>query len=77
MTTMTEIAEIIAQHEHRVGGPLSALRAVVEAYGYVDDKAQSAVASLFNISGAEVRGIVSFYEDLKTSPPAARTIRIC
>ncbi|MBT7370378.1 MAG: formate dehydrogenase [Gammaproteobacteria bacterium] len=74
---MTEIAEIIAQHEHRVGGPLSALRAVVEAYGYVDDKAQSAVASLFNISGAEVRGIVSFYEDLKTSPPAARTIRIC
>ena len=46
-------------------------------HGYIDDEAQKIVADVFNISQAEVRGIVSFYEDLRTKPPAENTIRIC
>jgi len=35
------------------------------------------VADVFNISIAEVRGIVGFYSDLSTGPSAIKTIRIC
>ena len=35
------------------------------------------VAGAFNISRADVRGIVSFYEDLKTHPPARLRVRVC
>ena len=35
------------------------------------------VAEVFNLSVAEVRGIVSFYSDLRTSPAGRKQIRIC
>ncbi len=74
---MTDVTQIISPHKDAVGGTISALRAVVEANGYITEADQHAVADLFNISRAEVRGIVSFYEDLVTEPPAEITIRIC
>ena len=74
---MRETKNIIAPFRHKVGGTISALRAIVDERGYIDNAAQQAVADLFNISHAEVRGIVSFYTDLCTSPPAEKTIKIC
>ena len=53
------------------------MRSVVAEKGYINDETQTLVADVFNISRAEVRGIVSFYEDLRTKPPAEKTIRIC
>ena len=49
----------------------------MRAYGYIHPEHLPVVADVFNISVAEVRGIVSFYEDFKTHPPARTTIRIC
>ena len=74
---MSNVTDIIAPHQEAVGGTISALRAIVAAKGHIADEDQSAVADLFNISRAEVRGIVSFYEDLVTEPPAETTISIC
>ena len=56
---------------------MQALREVVNEQGYVSEDDQRVVADVFNISRADVRGIVSFYEDLKTHPPAALRVRIC
>ncbi len=56
---------------------MQALREVVIECGYVSEDDQRVVADVFNISRADVRGIVSFYEDLKTHPPAALRVRIC
>ena len=56
---------------------LQALREVVLEQGFVSEDDQRVVADVFNISRADVRGIVSFYEDLKTHPPAALRVRIC
>ena len=72
-----EICELIAEHVGRIGGPISALRAVVAHRGYITSEDESAVAELFNLSRADVRGIVSFYADLRTTPPARNTIVIC
>ena len=56
---------------------MQALREVVNEQGFVSEDDQRVVADVFNISRADVRGIVSFYEDLKTHPPAALRVRIC
>lgn len=73
----TNIRKLIEQFKHETGGTITALSAVVAEQGFIDDEAQGLVADVFNISRAEVRGIVSFYEDLKSSPPADKVIRIC
>lgn len=68
---------IAERHVGRVGGVLQALRGVVLERGFVSEDDQRVVADVFNISRADVRGIVSFYEDLKTHPPARLRVRIC
>ena len=75
--TADEIRETIAQHSGSIGGPISALRAVVALRGYITPDDEGAVAEIFNLSRADVRGIVSFYADLRTTPPARNTIAIC
>ena len=77
METMNNPATIIEPHRNQTGGTISALRALVLANGYIRDVDQKAVAELFNISQAEVRGIVSFYADLRTDPPANKIIQVC
>ena len=72
--TALEIAE---RNKERVGGVLRALREIVAAYGYVSREQEHEVADVFNLSRAEVRGVVSFYHDLKTEPQPPRQIRIC
>jgi len=74
---MASLTAMIDPHVEKTGGLLYALRAIVAARGYVDDEARVAVAEAFNLSLAEVRGIVSFYHDLRTTPPPRKRIRIC
>lgn len=46
-------------------------------YGYIDSSWIPTIAETFNISQAEVRGVISFYHDFKLEPPATHTIKIC
>ena len=69
--------EIALRHRDRVGGVLRALREIVIAHGHVGRGQEHAVADVFNLSHAEVRGIVSFYHDLKTAPPPPVIVRVC
>ena len=75
--TEDDIRTQIAPHQHKLGGTIHALHQLMRAYGYIHPEHLPVVADVFNISVAEVRGIISFYEDFKTHPPAATTIRIC
>ena len=77
MTALVSARAIAERHVGRVGGVLTALREVVAAYGYVSREQEHGVADVFNLSRAEVRGIVSFYHDLKTSPQPPAIVRIC
>jgi formate dehydrogenase subunit gamma len=72
-----ELRRLIAPHAHRVGGPISALRTIQQQNGWIDDDAVDAVADVFNLSRAEVRGLVGFYSDFRASPPATHVLRIC
>ena len=71
------VREIAERYRHRVGGVLTALREIVARFGYVSRSREHVVADVFNLSRAEVRGIVSFYHDLKTAPQPPLQVRVC
>ena len=71
------INSVVAPFVERIGGLIHALHAMMSKFGYIDPIHFGEIAEIFNISEAEVRGVVSFYHDFRTSPPAPTRIRIC
>lgn len=66
--------EAYASDEHMV---LVALQELQTRFGYVHPDAIALVATTCNVSRADVHGVLSFYHELRTTPPAEHTIRIC
>lgn len=56
---------------------LVALQALQHRYGYVHPDAVQLVADVCNVSRADVHGVLTFYHELRTEPPAKKQIRIC
>ena len=59
------------------GGLMPALHALQERHGYIDQSFIPALAEAFNLSEAEVHGVVTFYHDFRTSPPKGPRIQVC
>ena len=74
--TDDEIRAHVEPFADRIGGPIRALQELMQAYGVIVEDFLPIIAEVFNISRAEVRGIVSFYEDFRTHT-AHHRIRIC
>lgn len=55
----------------------TALRKIVDECGYIDTGYVNDLAKIFNLSRAEVHGVITFYSDFRTSKPGHQTIRIC
>ena len=73
----TLISAIAARHVARPGGLLPALHEIQDELGYVPAEAVPAVAEAFNISRAEVHGVISFYHLFRTTPPGRSTLYLC
>lgn len=74
--TDDEIRACVEPFADRVGGPIRALQELMRVCGSIEASFAPVVAEVFNISQAEVRGIVGFYDDFNR-PPARHRIRIC
>ena len=59
------------------GPVLLALQSLQESFGYVHADAVPLVAAAFNVSRADVYGVLTFYSDLRTSPPAGVEVSVC
>ena len=75
--TQTTPNAIIQQHANTPGGLLPALHALQHHEGFVDRAHFDALADAFNISVAEVHGVVSFYKDFRTTPPTGALVQVC
>lgn len=75
--TSQELRRLIAPLASDIGGPITALRAVQQRAGTIDAEAVDTVADVFNLSRAEVRGLVAFYTDFGTQPPTAHVVKVC
>src|SRR5690606_41179427 len=60
-----------------LGALIEALHKVQEIFGYVGDDAIILLANLFNLTRADVYGVVSFYHDFKRERPGRYTIKVC
>ena len=56
---------------------LPILHAVQAEFGCVDEAAVRQIASLLNLTRAEVHGVVSFYHDFRSEPHALPVIKLC
>ena len=61
----------------RAGPVLLCLQAVQEKFGFVHDSAVALIADACNVSRADVHGVLTFYADLRSTPPPAVPVRIC
>jgi formate dehydrogenase subunit gamma len=56
---------------------LPVLHAIQDAIGYVPPDQVMNIASTFNLSRAEVHGVITFYHYFRTEAPARQVVQIC
>ena len=56
---------------------MPALHAVMHRAGYIDPDLVPVLADTFNLSVAEVHGVITFYKDFRTTPPAGPVVQVC
>lgn len=74
---MTNIADIIAEHQGREGPLLPILHDVQKIFGHVSEEAMRAIAQALNLTRAEVYGVVSFYHDFRKQPETRPIVKLC
>lgn len=78
MTVSVETIAGIAQGlADKPGALLPILHAVQDKFGYVPKESVATIASVLNLSRADVHGVVSFYEFFRDTPPAEHTLFMC
>ena len=70
-------SEIVAGHKEIRGGLITALHALQDEFGYVDDAVQPVLAKAFNLSNADVFGVITFYHDFKRTRPGNHRLKVC
>ncbi len=69
--------EVVQAHAGRRGPLMPVLHALQEEFGYLDPAAVPLVANLLNLSRADVHGVVTFYRDFRSTPPAPVHVQVC
>jgi len=68
---------VVARLRELPGALLPVLHGVQDALGWVSPGAISLIASVLNLSRAEVHGMLSFYHYFRTQPPGRHVIQLC
>ena len=80
-TTATDRASLVRavteQHLSERGPLMPVLHDVMEEFGTSTVADVAAIADVLNLSVAEVHGVVSFYNDFRTTPPPAHVVALC
>lgn len=69
--------DLVVPHSNVPGGLLPALHGMQEHFGCVAQGAIDLAADVFNLSRAEVYGVVNFYDDFRKTPPEMPVLKIC
>ena len=71
------VAQILATTAPTYDLLLPALLDIQRRVGFVPQLSITAIAQHFNLSRADVHGVVTFYQDLRTAPAGRHIIQIC
>ena len=72
-----ELDAIIDRHRDRPGALLPLLHDIQHAIGYVPPESIPDIAAALNLSQAETHGVITFYTDFRTTPPARTVVKFC
>ena len=75
--TESTVADLVQVWQKVPGGLMPALWAVQNELGYIPRDEVPIIASVLNLSVAEVHGVISFYHDFKTEPAGQHSVKIC
>jgi len=67
----------IAAYKAVPGGLLPLLHAIQDDIGYIPEDSYPSIGKAWNLSVAEVHGVVSFYHHFRTQPPGKHILHIC
>lgn len=56
---------------------LPALQRIQQVFGWIPDEAVDVIAGELNVSRAEVVGVLTYYHDLRQSPPPDVHVQVC
>lgn len=74
---LAPLLDIIGRHAARPGGLLPALHELQDTLGHLPAELVGEIAQGFNISRAEVHGVITFYPHFRTVPPGRHTLQVC
>ena len=72
-----KIKAILAGGINGPGDLLPVLHRIQDALGYIPRTAIPDIAGAFNLSRAEVHGVVTFYHHFRTQAPARHQVQVC
>ena len=71
-------SQSLIENACKSGAPLTAaLGALAIEFGYIDEEAIPDLAAIYELSKAEVLGVISYYSDFRRSSPGKHILRIC
>lgn len=71
------IDEIIVHHQGQKWPLIPLLQEIQEEFGYVPSEAINPIARALQLFHSEVQGVITFYEQLYTTPRGRNIIRVC
>lgn len=74
---MATLQSDLNQFASEPGALMPILHAIQDEVGYIPQDLVPAIARALNLSRAEVHGVVTYYHDFRTQPPARHVLRIC
>ena len=73
----TRIVELIDSYRDRQWPLIPLLQDIQEAYGYIPPQAINLIARGTGLFPTQVQGVITFYEQLYTTPRGKKIVRVC
>jgi formate dehydrogenase subunit gamma len=71
------LGAVLAKWAQEPGGLLPALHEVQELVGWIPPEAVADIATAFNLSRAEVHGVITYYHHFRSQPAGRHVVQVC
>ncbi|WP_018291975.1 NAD(P)H-dependent oxidoreductase subunit E [Verrucomicrobium sp. 3C] len=72
-----ELEDILQSFSRLANGLIPAFHAIQDRYGYVPKERLPEIARAFNLSQADVYGVLTFYHDFRLEPVGRHVVSVC
>jgi NADH:ubiquinone oxidoreductase subunit E len=74
---LAKVDEIVAKHRDQQWPLIPVLQEVQEEFGYIPPESIEPIAQALGLFPSQVQGVITFYEQLYTTPRGKNVVRVC